>query len=151
MPSRSSPRKLPDPYPRQDQFMVIEMASAFLLVENVIDHFTTPPDDLEQQIVIMGGWLLDAAKGKSTGEPPAGLRARPHAADRRAAAARAGREGDHSPTCSTSSRCSTPSRATPSKRDTLPALPPYLRQIHGALVVLRLRARRRGARRSARR
>src|SRR3989442_12102547 len=24
---------------------------------------------------IMGGWLLDAAQGKSTGEPPAGLRA----------------------------------------------------------------------------
>ena len=66
--------KLPDPYPRQNQFMVIEMASAFLLVEQVIDHFTTPPEDLDPQIVIMGGWLLDAAKGKSTGEPPAGLR-----------------------------------------------------------------------------
>jgi chemosensory pili system protein ChpA (sensor histidine kinase/response regulator) len=68
-------KQLPDPYPRQKQYMVIEMASAFLLVESVIDHFGNPPEDLEQQIVIMGGWLLDSAKGKSTSEPPAGLRA----------------------------------------------------------------------------
>ena len=54
--------------------MVIEMASAFLLVESVIDNFTSPPADLEQQIGIMGGWLLDAATGKSSGEAPAGLR-----------------------------------------------------------------------------
>ena len=66
--------KLPDPYPREKQTMVIEMASAFLLVEHVIDHFSSPADDLEVQIVIMGGWLLDAANGKSSGEPPAGLR-----------------------------------------------------------------------------
>src|SRR6185503_18985242 len=45
------------------------------LVESVIDHFGSPPADLEEQIGIMGGWLLDAAKGKSNGEPPAGLRA----------------------------------------------------------------------------
>ena len=66
--------KLPDPYPRQNQFMVIEMASAFLLVEHVLDNFTSPAPDIEQQIAIMGGWLLDAAMGKSTGEPPAGVR-----------------------------------------------------------------------------
>src|SRR6185295_2122302 len=59
-------KQLPDPYPRQKQYMVIEMASAFLLVETVIDHFGNPPQDLEQQIVIMGGWLLDSTKGKST-------------------------------------------------------------------------------------
>jgi chemosensory pili system protein ChpA (sensor histidine kinase/response regulator) len=56
--------KLPDPHPQQNQFMVIEMASAFLLVESVIENFTSPPEDLEQQISIMGGWLLDASKGK---------------------------------------------------------------------------------------
>jgi len=55
--------------------MVIEMASAFLLLESVIENFTSPAEDLEQQIVIMGGWLLDAAKGKSGGPLPAGLRA----------------------------------------------------------------------------
>ena len=67
--------KLPDPYPRQGQILVIEMASAFLLVEHVVDHFSSPADDLDVQIVIMGGWLLDAANGKSNGEPPPGLRA----------------------------------------------------------------------------
>ena len=64
----------PDPYPRGEQMMVVEMAAAFLLVEHVIDHFSSPADDLGVQIVIMGGWLLDAATGRSTGEPPPGLR-----------------------------------------------------------------------------
>src|SRR5256712_11842622 len=68
-------RRLPDPYPPKSQLMVIEMASAFLLAEGVLENFTRPPADLQQQIGIMGGWLLDAAQGKSTGEPPAGLRA----------------------------------------------------------------------------
>src|SRR2546426_2165517 len=67
--------RLPDPYPPKSQFMVIEMASAFLLAESVLENFTRPPADLQQQIGIMGGWLLDAAQGKSTGDPPAGLRA----------------------------------------------------------------------------
>ncbi|TMI02307.1 MAG: response regulator [Betaproteobacteria bacterium] len=67
--------RLPDPYPPKSQFMVIEMASAFLLAESVLENFARPPADLQQQIGIMGGWLLDAAQGKSTGEPPAGLRA----------------------------------------------------------------------------
>ena len=66
--------RLPDPYPPQSQFMVIEMASAFLLAESVLENFTSPPADLGKQIGIMGGWLLDAAQGRSTGEPPAGLR-----------------------------------------------------------------------------
>ena len=58
-------KHLPASHPRQNQFMVIEMASAFLLIESVIDHFTSPPGDIEQQIGIMGGWLLDAAMGLS--------------------------------------------------------------------------------------
>src|SRR6266513_2930525 len=66
--------RLPDPYPPKNQLMVIEMASAFLLAESVLENFASPPADLQQQIGIMGGWLLDAAQGKSTGEPPAGLR-----------------------------------------------------------------------------
>ena len=39
--------KLPDPYPRQGNMMVIEMASAFLLVENIIDHFSSPAEDMD--------------------------------------------------------------------------------------------------------
>ena len=67
-------RHLPDPCPRQTQYMVIEMASAFVMIESVIDHFSSPAPDLDRQIAILGGWVLDAAKGRSSGEPPAGLR-----------------------------------------------------------------------------
>jgi chemosensory pili system protein ChpA (sensor histidine kinase/response regulator) len=67
--------KLPDAYPRQKNFMVVEMASAFLLAENAVENFAAPADDMPQQVEIMGRWLLDAVEGKSAGEPPAGLRA----------------------------------------------------------------------------
>ena len=128
--------KLPDPYPRQNQFMVIEMASAFLLVEHVIDHFTTPPPDLDQQIVIMGGWLLDAAKGRSSGEPPAGLR--PDLTQQIGALQlRAQVAKEIIANLQHVEQVLDSYVRDASKRDTLAALPPYLRQIHGALMVLR--------------
>ncbi|HEX6691809.1 MAG TPA: Hpt domain-containing protein, partial [Burkholderiales bacterium] len=128
--------KLPDPYPRQNQFMVIEMASAFLLVEQVIDHFTTPPEDLDPQIVIMGGWLLDAAKGKSSGEPPAGLR--PDLTQQIGALQlRAQVAKEIIANLQHVEQVLDAYVRDASKRDTLAALPPYLRQIHGALMVLR--------------
>ena len=128
--------KLPDPYPRQNQFMVIEMASAFLLVEQVIDHFTTPPDDLAPQIVIMGGWLLDAAKGKSSGEVPAGMR--PDLTQQIGAMQlRAQVAKEITANLQHVEQVLDAYVRDASKRDTLAALPPYLRQIHGALMVLR--------------
>ncbi|HEV7477920.1 MAG TPA: Hpt domain-containing protein, partial [Burkholderiales bacterium] len=128
--------KLPDPYPRQNQFMVIEMASAFLLVEQVIDHFTTPPDDLAPQIVIMGGWLLDAAKGKSSGEVPAGMR--PDLTQQIGAMQlRAQVAKEIIANLQHVEQVLDAYVRDASKRDTLAALPPYLRQIHGALMVLR--------------
>lgn len=66
--------RLPNPYPRQSQLMITEMASAFLLIENIVDNFTDTPPDLGKQVEIMGGWLLDAVKGKSTDLIPEGLR-----------------------------------------------------------------------------
>ena len=66
--------RLPNPYPRQSQLMITEMASAFLLIENIVDNFTETPPDLGTQVEIMGGWLLDAVKGKSAGILPEGLR-----------------------------------------------------------------------------
>src|SRR6266513_2742833 len=81
--------RLPDPYRPKSQFMVIEMASAFLLAESVLENFANPPDDLQQQIGIMGGWVLDAYSRALT------------------------------------------------VREALHGLDTYLRQIHGALAVLR--------------
>jgi chemosensory pili system protein ChpA (sensor histidine kinase/response regulator) len=127
--------RLPDPYPHAQQFMIIEMASAFLLVENVIDHWSSPPEDLDQQIVMMGGWLLDAAKGKSSGEPPAGLRAditqqigvlqlRAHVAK------------EITTNLQNVEQTLDAFARDPAKRDTLLGLEPVLRQIHGALSVV---------------
>jgi chemosensory pili system protein ChpA (sensor histidine kinase/response regulator) len=127
--------KLPDPYPRQEQMMVIEMASAFLLVEHVIDHFSSPADDLEVQIVIMGGWLLDAAKGKSSGEPPAGLR--PHLTERIGALQlRAQVAKEILANLQHIEQVIDAFARDAAKRPTLAELQPYLRQMHGALSVL---------------
>jgi chemosensory pili system protein ChpA (sensor histidine kinase/response regulator) len=128
-------KHLPDPYPRQNQYMVIEMASAFLLVESVIDHFGSPPADLEQQIVIMGGWLLDSAKGRSRGELPAGLRAdlvqKVGGLQLRATVAREALSNlQHIEQVLDSFA------RDASKREPLEGLAPYVRQVHGALKVL---------------
>jgi chemosensory pili system protein ChpA (sensor histidine kinase/response regulator) len=127
--------KLPDPYPREKQAMVIEMASAFLLVEHVIDHFSSPADDLEVQIVIMGGWLLDAAAGKSDGEPPAGLRTdlteRIGALQLRSQVAK-----EILANLQHVEQVIDAFARDPAKRPTLAGLQPYLRQMHGALSVL---------------
>jgi chemosensory pili system protein ChpA (sensor histidine kinase/response regulator) len=129
-------KQLPGKPPGQGQFMVIEMASAFLLVESVIDHFTSPPEDVEQQIGIMGGWLLDAAMGKSSGEVPAGLRAdlseQIGALQLRARVAK-----EILANLQQVEQVLDGFAREPAKRDTLPGLRPYLRQIHGALTVLR--------------
>ena len=127
--------RLPDPYPQQNQFMVIEMASAFLLAESLIDNFTHTAADTDQQIVIMGGWLLDAAKGKSSGEPPAGLRAdlseRIGALQLRAQVAK-----EIVANLQHVEQVLDGFARDPAKRDTLTGLAPHLRQIHGALMVL---------------
>jgi chemosensory pili system protein ChpA (sensor histidine kinase/response regulator) len=127
--------KLPEPYPRDKQAMVIEMASAFLLVEYIIDHFSSPPDDLEVQIVIMGGWLLDAATGNSSGEPPAGLRTdlteRIGALQLRAQVAK-----EILANLQHVEQVIDAFARDPAKRSTLAELQPFLRQIHGALSVL---------------
>jgi chemosensory pili system protein ChpA (sensor histidine kinase/response regulator) len=127
--------KLPDPYPRQGQILVIEMASAFLLVEHVIDHFSSPADDLDVQIVIMGGWLLDAANGKSNGEPPAGLR--PDLTERIGALqVRAQVAREVLANLQHIEGVVDAFARDAGKRATLAQLQPYLRQAHGALSVL---------------
>src|SRR6185369_16899014 len=129
-------KHLPSKPPSQGQFMVIEMASAFLLVESVIDHFTSPPADVEQQIGIMGGWLLDAAMGKSTGEVPAGLRSdlteQIGALQLRAKVAK-----EILANLQQVEQVLDGFARDPGKRETLAGLRPFLRQIHGALMVLR--------------
>ena len=127
--------RLPDPYPAQDQLLVIEMASAFLLAESVVENFTDPAADIGEQIGIMGGWLLDAAKGRSSGEPPPGLRAdlseRIGAMQLRAQVAR-----EIAANLQHVEQVLDGFARDPGKRGALRGLAPYLRQIHGALNVL---------------
>ena len=127
--------RLPDPYPQDSHVLVIEMASAFLLAESVIEAFTEPAADADRQIDIMGGWLLDAAKGKSTGEPPPGLRAelneRIGAIRLRAQVAR-----EIVANLQHVEKVLDGFVRDPATRDALPGLATHLRQIHGALTVL---------------
>lgn len=127
--------RLPDPYPARDQFMVIEMASAFLLAESVIENLADPAADVGRQIDIMGGWLLDAAKGRSSGEPPPGLRAdlgeRIGAMQLRAQVAR-----EIAANLQHVEQVLDGFARDPAKRGALRGLAPHLRQIHGALNVL---------------
>jgi chemosensory pili system protein ChpA (sensor histidine kinase/response regulator) len=129
--------RLPDPYPRQTQIMVLEMASAFLFVENIIESFTSPSPHLDEQVRIMGGWLLDAAKGSSTGEPPSGLRLD---LSRRIGAIqlRAQVASEIFNNLRHVEKVLDAFARGGVKRDALPGLKPHLRQIHGALAVLRL-------------
>ena len=89
----------------------------------------------------MGGWLLDAAKGKSTGEPPAGLRAdfgeQIGALQLRAQVAK-----EILANLQHVEQVLDAFARDPSKRATLCELQPYMRQMHGALVGARLQARR---------
>src|SRR5262245_1053415 len=124
--------KLPDPYPRDSHAMVIEMASSFLLVEHVIDNFSSPAGDLEGQIAIMGGWLVDAANGKSTGEAPAGLR--PELTERIGALQlRAQVAKELLANLQHVEQVIDTYARDNSRRATLAELQPYLRQMHGAL------------------
>jgi chemosensory pili system protein ChpA (sensor histidine kinase/response regulator) len=65
--------KLPDPYPPQRETLMLEMSAAFLLIERMLDTFTSLPADIGQQVSVMVGWLLDAMRprGKDRQAPPA--------------------------------------------------------------------------------
>ncbi len=128
-------RHLPDPYPRQTQYMVIEMASAFLLIESVIDHFSSPPAELDRQIAVLGGWVLDAAKGRSSGEPPAGLRGellqKVGGLQLRTQVTR-----EITANLQHIEQVLDTYARDPSRRASLEGLAPHLHQVHGALKVL---------------
>ena len=66
---------LPDPYPLDGQVMSLEMASALLMAESILQHFHELPADLAGQVDIMKAWLAEAAAGKIATSSPAGLRA----------------------------------------------------------------------------
>ena len=85
----------PIPYPRQTQILVIEMASAFLLVEHVHRPFHQSRAATSTQQIVDHGRLAARRGEGQVDRRAAGRRApRPVGAHRRAAPARAGGEGD---------------------------------------------------------
>jgi chemosensory pili system protein ChpA (sensor histidine kinase/response regulator) len=66
--------RLPDPHPRDSDQMLVEMAAAFLLADHILDTYGRAAEDLDQQVEILAAWLVDAANGKAGDALPAGLR-----------------------------------------------------------------------------
>jgi len=66
--------RMPDAHPADSDALFVEMAAAFLLADNILQTFGQPPADLDEQLGLLTGWLLDAAHGKPAATPPAGLR-----------------------------------------------------------------------------
>ena len=127
--------RLPDPHSGQNQLMVTEMASAFLLIESIVDNFVDTPADLDQQIGIIGGWLLDAAKSTSTSQLPAGLRPEiSQQIGKMQAQAQAAREILNN--LQHVEQVLDAFARDARKRDSLLTLGPYLKQIQGALAML---------------
>jgi len=127
--------RLPDPYPRQSQLMITEMASAFLLIENIIDHFTDVPPDLDKQVEIMGGWLLDSVKGKPAESLPEGLRENlTQEISRLKLQMQVAKE--ISSNLQHVEQILDGYARDRSRVNTLSTLPPYLKQIHGALSII---------------
>jgi len=54
--------RLPETAAPAHEGLLLEMASAFLFMEGMLDHFTDPPSDIDQQVAVMAGGLLDALK-----------------------------------------------------------------------------------------
>ncbi|HET7197181.1 MAG TPA: Hpt domain-containing protein, partial [Burkholderiales bacterium] len=65
---------MPDSRVPESEAMLVEMASAFLLAESMLDTFAQPAGDLEEQVTILRRWLGQAAAGKARATPPEGLR-----------------------------------------------------------------------------
>lgn len=57
--------KLPEAAALDSDGLSLEMASAFLFMEGMLEHFTDPPPDIDLQVTVMAGRLLDAVKPNS--------------------------------------------------------------------------------------
>jgi len=54
--------RLPQTMSAQHDGLSLEMASTFVFMEGMLDRFTDPPSDIDQQVAVMAGGLLDAVK-----------------------------------------------------------------------------------------
>jgi len=66
--------RLPSAVEPGSDFLLLEMASALLLAQAMVESLAAPPADTAEQVTLMVGWLERAESGKPAGSPPAGLR-----------------------------------------------------------------------------
>ena len=66
--------RLPEKHAAGNEFLLLEMASAFLLAQSLLEHFDAPLADTARQVEILSGWLAEAAAGKASAKAPADLR-----------------------------------------------------------------------------
>src|SRR5689334_8457731 len=62
--------RLPESRSDESDAMLAEMASAFLLAQSMLDTFSHPPADLEEQVGILSRWIGEAASATGTLPPP---------------------------------------------------------------------------------
>ena len=127
--------QLPQKPAEGSDFLLLEMASALLLAQSLLEHAEQPLADSAQQVEIMSSWLADGAAGKPSATAPAGLR--PELTQHVSALQLRARVVNEILTNlhSVEQMLDAYARGHAAK-DALAKVAPQLRQIHGALHVL---------------
>ncbi|HZD21604.1 MAG TPA: Hpt domain-containing protein, partial [Burkholderiales bacterium] len=116
-------------------FLLLEIGSAFLLAQSLLEHLEEPLADTAEQVEIMSRWLADAAAGKPSGQAPAGLR--PDLTQHVSALQlRARVAGEILTNLHSVEQALDAYARGHAGKDALAKVAPQLRQIHGALRVL---------------
>ncbi|HYL23549.1 MAG TPA: Hpt domain-containing protein, partial [Burkholderiales bacterium] len=127
--------RLPQKQAEGSDFLLLEMASAFLLGQSLLEHFDQPLADTAQQVDIMSRWLAEAAAGNASGKAAAGLR--PELTQHVSALQlRARVAGEIIANLHSVEQALDAYARGHAAKDALAKVAPQLRQIHGALRVL---------------
>ncbi len=127
--------RLPQKQAEGSDFLLLEMASAFLLAQSLLEHFEQPLADTAEQVEIMSRWLAEGAAGKASGKAPAGLR--PELTQHVSALqVRARVAGEIVANLHSVEQALDAYARGHAAKDALAKVAPQLRQIHGALRVL---------------
>jgi len=127
--------RLPQKPAERSDFLLLEMASALLLAQSLLEHADQPLADTAEQVEIMSRWLADGVAGKSSAKAPEGLR--PELTQHVSALQLRARVVNEILTNLYSVEQALDAYARGhAPKDTLAKVAPQLRQIHGALRIL---------------
>ncbi|HET7365057.1 MAG TPA: Hpt domain-containing protein [Burkholderiales bacterium] len=127
--------RLPQKPAEGSDFLLLEMSSAFLLAQSLIEHFEEPLADTAEQVDILSQWLAEAAAGNASAKAPEGLR--PELTQHVSALQlRARVVGEILTNLHSVEQAFDAYARGHAPKDILAKVAPQLRQIHGALRVL---------------